>query len=226
MRDDVTAVMISCQARHAARATTLPQLHALGIHPRVFLDHCRHDPNRRGLHAGEIGNKWVAGEALAHAIPTGKPVLFLEDDIDPAPDFLDGLDAALTTGGITYLYLNESEERMRTIYGDALAERLLARVPTPVRVTRALTSDGLFGAQAVLMPPIVARFVQARLGAVRKAVDAAMQSAIRVKNLPAFVVTPNVVQHRHDRTGREADHSVKRSLSFDCPREVRDGVAA
>lgn len=218
MRDDVTAVMISCQARHAARATTLPQLHALGIHPRVFLDHCRHDPNRRGLHAGEIGNKWVAGEALAHAIPTGKPVLFLEDDIDPAHDFLDGLNAALSTGGITYLYLNESEERMRTIYGDALAERLLARVPTPVRVTRALTSDGLFGAQAVLMPPIVARFVQARLGAVRKAVDAAMQSAIRVKNLPAFVVTPNVVQHRHDRTCREPEAYAKRSISFDCPR--------
>lgn len=216
--DEITPVLISCHARHEARNTTLPQFHALGIHPRVFLDDCRHDPNRRGLHEGEIGNKWVAERALTWAVEFGKPVLFLEDDVDPAPDFLTGLDAALAAGGTTYLYLNESEDRMRTIYGDALAERLLAGIPTPVTATPALTYSGLFGAQAVLMPNHHAKLVLETIPKVRKAVDAALQSALTRYRLPAFVVTPNVVRHRHDRTCREPEEYAKRSISVDCPR--------
>lgn len=216
--DEITPVLISCAARHEARSITLPQFHALGIHPRVFLDHCQHDPNRTGLHAGEIGNKWVAERALTWAVKQGTPVLFLEDDIDPAPDFLDGLHAALESGGTTYLYLNESEDRMRDIYGQPLAQRLQAREPTPVTATRALTYSGLFGAQAVLMPNAHARLVLETIPKVRKAVDAALQSALTRYRLPAFVITPNVVQHRHDRTCREPEEYAKRSTSFDCPR--------
>lgn len=218
MLDEITPVLISCAARHEARSITLPQFRALGIHPRVFLDHCKHDPNRRGLHAGEIGNKWVAERALAWAAPLGKPILFLEDDIDPAPDFLTGLRAALASGGTTYLYLNESEDRMRDIYGPELATHLQARTPTPVTATRALTYSGLFGAQAVLIPNAHARLVLETIPKVRKAIDAALQSALTRHRLPAFVITPNVAQHRHDRTCREPEEYAKRSISFHCPR--------
>lgn len=218
MRDDITPVLISCQQRHHARSITLPQLHSVGIHPRVFLDHCQHDPTRTGLHAGEIGNKWVAQRALAWAVKQSKPILFLEDDIDPAEDFLTGVRAALESGGTTYLYVNESEDRMRDIYGPELATRLQARTPTPVTATRALTYSGLFGAQAVLIPNAHARLVLETIPKARKAIDAALQSALTRHHLPAFVITPNVVQHRHDRTCREPEEYAKRSTSFDCPR--------
>lgn len=213
VRTDVTPVMLSCAARTRARSITIPQLHAARLPVRVFLDHCTPTPDRP-----EIGNKWIGATALEWAIPLGKPILVLEDDIDLAPDFTTGLDAALASGEVTYLYLNETEERMRTIYGDTLAERLQSRIPTPVTATRALTSTGLFGTQCVLLPNHAAKLVLETIPRVRKAFDAATQYAINRFNLPARVVTPNVVQHRHDRTCREPEDYEKKSVSFDCPR--------
>lgn len=212
-RDDLTAVMVSCHQRETARALTLPQLHAVGVRPRVFLDDCGPKSVR-----GEAGNKWVADEALAWAVTRGRPVLFLEDDIDLATDFADALDLALARDRITYLYLNESPDRMDGIYGPALAERLLAGRPTPLALTRARTSVGLFGTQAVLLPHAAAVRLRAFVPKVRKAIDAALQLMVTHGGAEVLVATPNVVQHRHDRTGREPDASVKRSLSYSVPR--------
>lgn len=214
-RQDVTPVMVSCLARTHARSRTIPQFQRVGLDPKVFLDKCEPRDDRP-----EIGNKWIADEALAWAIQHERPVLFLEDDIDLAPDFPATLDAALRVGEITYFYLNETPDRMRGLYGDGRAERLIAGRPTRVELTPARTVTGLFGTQAVLLPHATAVRLRSFIPKTRKAIDAALQLLITVDRAPVRVATPNVVQHRHDRTGREPETYAKRSISFDCPREA------
>lgn len=219
----VLTVMLSCHQRHEARALTIPQLTAAGLRPLVIYDQC--EPGRHK------GNKQVGGDAVRFAAALDLPLLVVEDDIDLAPDFPQALEMALSMPREepVYFYLNESvshENRVASIYGPEIDEAIRAGSPLPLRLLPARTYIGLFGTQCVLIPPSLAGDVLRRIDAVRVAFDAALQTAIKSRYPPAYVVVPNVVQHRHDRTGREADHSVKRSLSFDCPREVRDGVAA
>jgi hypothetical protein len=184
-----------------------------GLFPIVFTDECYPSHDK--------GNKQVGQRALEAAATYGRPVLVVEDDIDLAPDFTAGLELALSRlDRPTYLYLNESEERMRTIYGRDLADRVLRHEPTPLQLVEAQTEVGLFGTQAVLIPHEWIPRVIDSIGRVRRAFDAALQRSLRRETPPAYVVVPNVVQHRHDRTAREPDGGEKRSLSFDCPREV------
>lgn len=215
IRSDVTPVMVSCLSRTLARSLTIPQLQAVGLDPKVFLDPCEPRDDRP-----ELGNKWIADEALAWAVEFERPVLFLEDDVDLAPGFPATLDAALRVGEITYFYLNETPERMEGLYGPELAARLIAGQPTPVALTPARTVVGLFGTQAVLLPHATAVRLRHFIPKTRKAIDAALQLLITRDRAPVRVATPNVVQHRHDRTGREPESYAKRSISFDCPREA------
>lgn len=211
----VTTVMLSCHARSAARAETIPQLAAAGLEPVVFLDGCV--PNPRW--GNDVGNKRIGAKALTWALGASEgPVLVVEDDIDLAPDFPQALELAVESGVTTFLYLNESEDRMRNIYGQPLARNLLAKTPTPLALTPARDYVGLFGTQCVYLPGDVAVQVLEFIPKVRKAFDAALWTLLSHRKLPVNVVTPNVVQHRHDRTARKPDASVKRSLSFDCPR--------
>ncbi len=224
MRERVTAVMVSCQQRTTARRLTIPQLKAIGITPRLFLDDCVLTKEKT-----ELGNKWIGQKAIAWALETHptKPVLFLEDDIDLAPDFPRALADAITTGVTTYFYINEmnphdskTKQRIANLYGPQLADSITARQPLPVRAVRAITYAGLYGTQAVLLPANVARLVVDQyVGEVRKAIDAAVQKCLTLEGLPVNVIVPNVVQHRHDRTAREPERFMKRSLSFHCPRE-------
>lgn len=218
MRDDVTPVLISCQQRHTARSLTLPQLHAAGVFPRVFLDECTPRTDRKQLFPNDLGNKWIGMQAIEWAIPLGRPVLLLEDDIDLAPDFNQGLDAALATGEVTYLYTNETPERLVDLYGPEHATRLLDGTPTPLQATPARTLTGLFGTQAVLIPHHAALLTRRYFHKTRKAIDAVLWHTLEGERLPARVITPNVVQHRHDRTAREPEAYEKRSLSYHCPR--------
>lgn len=77
---------------------------------------------------------------------------------------------------------------------------------------------GLFGAQCVFIPARHIPLALGGVGRVRKAFDAALQEAITGHRLPAYVITPHAVQHRHDRTCRAPESYPKRSLSFGVPR--------
>lgn len=207
--------MLSCHQRAAARAQTIPQLAAAGLEPVVFLDQC--NPVKRWNY--DVGNKRIGAKALTWALASDcSHVLVVEDDIDLAPDFPQALELAAATDVVAYLYINEERSRMVSIYGQPLARNLLAKQPTPLSLTRARDYVGLFGTQAVLLPRDVAVAVLEYIPKVRKAFDAALWTLLSDRRLPVNVVTPNVVQHRHDRTARKPDASVKRSLSFDCPR--------
>lgn len=211
----VLTIMLSCHQRHEAREKTIPQLTAVGLRPLVLYDECR--PGR------DKGNKHVGGDAVQFAAALNLPLLVVEDDIDLAPDFPLALEMALAVPREepVYFYLNESvshENRVASIYGSEVDEAIRAGAPLQLQLLPARTYVGLFGTQCVLIPPTLASRVLQRVDAVRVAFDAALQSAIRTRVPPALVAVPNVVQHRHDRTGREADHGVKRSYSFDLPR--------
>lgn len=210
---------------------TLPQFHALGIHPTVFLDECILTEEKT-----ELGNKWIGEKAIRWALAQApdKPILFLEDDIDLAPDFPDALRLAITAGVTTYFYINEANPfnektftRMERLYGARLAERMVRREPTRMRLVEARSYVGLFGTQCVLIPPnIASRVAEEHIPRARKAFDAALQACLAEKHRPAFIAVPNVVQHRHDRTAREPERFMKRSVSFDCPRKAEGDVAA
>lgn len=219
----VTAVLISCRQRDRARELTLPQLAAVGIHPQVFLDDCLLTDT-----VTELGNKWVGERALRWALEQhpNRPILFLEDDIDLAPDFPAALEMAVAENLTTYMYINELSRhdnqtflRMERLYGTKLADQLKRGVPTRLRLKQARSYVGLYGTQAVLIPTTIAQsLLDTYLARARKAFDAALQICLQDKNTPALIAAPNVVQHRHDRTAREPEQYVKRSLSFDCPR--------
>lgn len=211
----VVCVMLSCHSRSGARAVTIPQLVTAGLEPVVFLDSCR--PNPRW--GNDVGNKRIGAKALTWALGASDGhVLVVEDDIDLAPDFPQALNMALQSNATTYFYLNEEASRMKDIYGQPLARNLLAKKPTPLTLTPAREYVGLFGTQCVLLPRDVAVAVLEFIPRARKAFDAALWTLLSERRLAVNVVTPNVAQHRHDRTGRIPDSSVKRSLSFDCPR--------
>lgn len=208
-------MMLSCHSRSGARAVTVPQLVTAGVEPVVFVDGCVPNP-RWGM---DVGNKRIGAKALTWALGASEgPVLVVEDDIDLAPDFPQALDVAVQSDVTTFFYLNEEASRMKDIYGQPLARNLLSGTPTPLSLTPAREYVGLFGTQCVLLPRDVALGVLEFIPRARKAFDAALWTLLSERRMPVNVVTPNVAQHRHDRTGRIPDSSVKRSLSFDCPR--------
>lgn len=170
------------------------------------------------------GNKHVGGDAVMFAAAADLPLLVVEDDINLAPDFPQALHMALAAGHDVpvYFYLNETaaehEDRVSSIYGPEIGAAINDGQPLALQLVPARTHVGLFGTQCVLIPPLLAGDVLRRIDAVRVAFDAALQTAIKTRYPPAYVVVPNVVQHRHDRTGREMDAGLKRSLSYKLPR--------
>jgi hypothetical protein len=181
----------------------------------VVYDECR--PGR------DKGNKHAGGDAVMFAAAAALPLLVVEDDINLAPDFPQALEMALNAAldVPVYFYLNETathEDRVSSIYGPELGAAINAGEPVPLQLVPARTYVGLFGTQCVLIPPNLAGDVLRRIDSVRIAFDAALQTAIMHRSPPAYVVVPNVVQHRHDRTGRDQDAGLKRSISYHLPR--------
>lgn len=206
--------MVSLASREAARGLTIPQLHAVGLDVRVFLDNAPEPPEGR-----RRGNKAIGFQAIRESLAAGLPILFTEDDIDLAPDFTRYLNAALRHGVTTYLYLNERPDRMRRHYGEDAYQLIAGKRPMPRRLVRTSHYWGLFGTQCVLIPHAVA---EGLLGTPEHHPDASFDGTLlrhlALTSAPILVAVPNPVQHRHDRTGRHHDSSVKRSWSFDVPR--------
>lgn len=207
--------MVSLASREAARGLTIPQLHAVGLDVRVFLDHAPDPPEGR-----RRGNKGIGFTAIRESLDAGLPILFTEDDIDLAPDFTRYLNAAMRHPGVVvYFYLNERPDRMRKHYGEDAYQAISGKRPMHRSLIRTRHYWGLFGTQCVLIPHAVAAGL---LTTPEHHPDASFDGAflrhLAESSTPVMVAVPNPVQHRHDRTGRHHDSSVKRSWSFHVPR--------
>ncbi len=210
----ITTVMGSCRVRELARARTLPQLHAAGLNPIVFLSPC--DP------AGPEQNRLVALDAMRHATGIGLPTLYVEDDIDVDPVLFPwAIDLAERLDAVTYLYLNDQPTRLRLHFGNDVTQTIteggmLTRGAYAIR-----TRAALFGTQAVLIPArLLGTMVELLEDTTssrswRQPWDGRLHLWLR-KNPQerVFSILPHPVQHRQDRTGRNETRTVMRSMSF------------
>ena len=194
--------MISCAQREVARSLTIPQFQAQGIEPKVFLSPC--------TPAGPRQNNIVSLEALEYALDDD--CLFIEDDIDIAPDFAGRLAEA---ENVTYFYLNDNPDRLFRTYPSEQAQAILKGEPLSPGIYKVLSTSFLFGSQCVYLPKDFLPLVRNMLLRHREQpMDGALVKTFRKYRTPVYVCLPHPVQHRHDRTGRSADNKVKRSMSF------------
>lgn len=204
------SVMSSCRCREEDRALTLPQLEAFGVTPELFLSEC--EP------AGPPEN--LANGLRAIASSKGRDVLFLEDDIDLAPDFGTFLDMVRELGVMTWLYINDRPHRSPALYGRAVWRMIEAREAFPRGLLKPNTYYGLWGAQCVFIPSEHVKGLLRFKEPFNGAFDDLLQTYAARVQADVRVAIPNPVQHRQSRVGRTADNpqNVKRSASFALPR--------
>jgi hypothetical protein len=209
---DTPCLMISCAQRASARAATIPQLEAHGLTVTPVLDDCV-EPVPPG------SNARVGARAVNLALEHDGPVLFVEDDIDTAPDFGLFLDTALDTGGFVWFYLNDRPDRLRHWFQADVAASIINREPQARRLVPARRRDFLYGSQCVLVPGDAVAEVKRLVdrGDVR-AFDGVLNRAAQAYAGRVSICVPHPVQHRHDRTARTGEWRVKRSMSFDLER--------
>lgn len=211
----VATVMISCRVREVARSLTIPQLVAHGFVPRVFLSAC--EP------AGPEGNRAIAHEAFTWAATQNASVLFVEDDVDVAPEFARCVRVAESTNAVTYLYLNDSPGRLAQHHGRDMARFITAREPIDRAAYFLRRRSALFGTQCVfiperLVPTMVEILERPHTTPGGEPFDGRLHLwARRTRDEPVMVLLPHPVQHRADRTGRAGTSRVMRSLSFGLP---------
>lgn len=218
----LVVTMVSCVQRASNRRRTLAQFDALGLPVRVIESAC--NP------AGDASMTLAADEAGRVALSEPGAWLFIEDDIDLAPDFAWHLDRALELDSITYLYFNDSHTRMRMQLGKSLADRIMNQEPIQRGPVELLQRAALFGTQCVLIPERLkakAHEVMTRPQKNAEPPDSRLHTWLRADRTErVFTMLPHPVQHRQDRTGREWTPRVMRSLSYGVPYLLEDGSAS
>jgi GR25 family glycosyltransferase involved in LPS biosynthesis len=188
--------MISCEERAAARSVTVPQLVAAGFPPLVTLSPC--------TPPGPTQNRAAGKAALRTGLDSGAAfVLFVEDDIDLAPDFGAAVRDATSSGlDVAYLYVHDRPDRVSVLYGRDWRgiEAGDAQVPRFLIPGR---PGYLYGSQAVLMTQEAALWAWgATVGGVAATDTCMIQAWIRARARVGIRV-PHVVQHRADKTLEE-----------------------
>jgi hypothetical protein len=212
----VVSVMISCKARYEARDETIRGLVPLGIVPRVFLSDCN-PPSTNGI-------MLVALEALRWAESKRDDVLFMEDDIIVTPDLLVALKRCSAERKISYLYINDTPERLRKHHGDELAQLIESGGPIVPGNYPVLNAFGLFGTQCVFIPKeIVVDLIKycLRLRRGKTPFDGGLLMFIRDKRVPVTVALPHPVQHRVVKVLHHGGpvSGAQLSMSFGLPKE-------
>lgn len=222
---DLNVGMISCIQREAARAATVPQFEALGLTPRVFTSPC--------APAGPRGNLEVSRRVVAWAAKVGGHLLFIEDDIDLAPDFIWHLEQAIELDSVTYLYLNDTVSRMKLQLGSDLSRQIVRQRPIERGPRHIKRPVALFGTQCVFIPErLIPRTLEVVDQPERHAdspepFDGKLHIWLsKDASEKVYTTIPHPVQHRQDRTAREETSRVMRSLSFGNPYMLDDGTAS
>lgn len=198
--------MISCVQRSEAREKTLPQLHALGIHPEVFLSPC--NP------AGPRGNAEVSARALSATTDT----LFLEDDIDVSPTFVHFLSLAKEKQAVTYFYAHDGNDMLYT-YGVPLGKRIKSGEKLEPGLYPVWKAHKLYHSQAVYLPSFVLETLDTkRMKDQGKSFDVWLTKWLRKHKHQAYVALPHPVGHRNDVTARNrGPNPLKTSRTFSWP---------
>jgi len=210
----IATVMISCAQREAARAETIAQLEAIGLEPFVFLSPC--NP------AGQIGNATVSRRALEYAALLNLPTLFVEDDIDLAPDFSWFLQRA-DPDRVTFLFMAELTKgrmpnRAISLYGPDIADAAFSGRPMPRQFVQARHWNGLWGTQCLLIPPKVVKDLAEDLREPYTAFDEHLRAYLERTRHPVMIALPNPVQHRGVRIARNGAGSGYRSFTYHSER--------
>ena len=237
--------VLSAAERRATRERTLTQLKAAGLNPVVSLN----TPTEANAAIAEderarlesLGYRvWITGDptrgyggrnniaggrpAFFEALDTGADLLYCEDDIDLAPDFLWYLDEARAVrDAVTYLYCHDGrgDKQLGNRYGHtiwrALKRCMYYREPFPPGLYRVRDTTKLNSGQAIVFPHEVLHLLPLdELNHSHSAVDMWTQSRVTKVGVPILVALPHPVQHRHDRTGRQPSvNPNKTSQSFD-----------
>lgn len=221
-RPDLSALiqvgMMSCEERREDRERTLAQFHALGLMPHVVTSPCRPATPR--------GTRAPARQLLISAYhdDPDRPLLFVEDDIDLNPPLLElAIQAAATEGGtITFLYLNDTAERLAAGVDVRTAAQIVQGIP-PTPGIRALRPVAPYGSQAVVIPHEYLRGLHdalevAEIEAPLAAFDTVLARWLR--NDPdaplSAVYLPHPVQHRNSQVAKRPGEPVveRRSMSY------------
>ena len=214
-------VMISCAERIATRRETFTQLARAGYEPHVTLSPC--DP------PGWQQNREAGKAAIKGALMAGAPhVLFVEDDIDLAPDFGNAVtEATLSSYGVVYLYMHDRADRVGVVYGLEEWAKVRAGGPQVPRIVPAGRVGLIYGSQAVLMTREAAFMLYGALLNDEAATDTCMLKAWIRSRQRVGIRLPHAVQHRADKTLHERRASSnyrnpenQKSLSYHLPRSL------
>lgn len=213
-------VMISCAQRETDRATTIANLARVGItNVAITISPC--NPGT------PAGTNTAARQAITRGMETHPrhPILFLEDDLDIAPDFMWHLHEAAAIDAPTYLYLNDTPERLARHHGATLAARILDGLPLEPGPRRLLTPAAPYGTQAVLLPTRLLEAIRALTEQPGPTpFDARLARYWRDTNEAIYTSLPHPVQHRNARIGKGPDWPTgdRRSLSYGLPRDWKN----
>lgn len=218
----LVTTVISCKAREAARAETIPQLEAAGLTPRVFLSPCD-----ESMPAGGRGNALVSQEALQAALEASADLLFVEDDVDLAPDFPVFLELARTANQVTYLYLHDVGHYMADRYGLSMAHAIQRGEAIDAGLYPLKRQTELSGAQCIYIPhDALVRLPVHLLGLGKIPIDRWLSLHWVDRGIRPLVALPHPVQHRQVRVARArplAKSPDKYSKSFHLERRWPGG---
>jgi hypothetical protein len=237
--------VLSAAERRTTRDLTLAQLTAAGLKPVVSLNTPTHEnaaiADKEADHLKSAGYRvWITGDpekgygghnniaggrpAFFEAFETGSDLLYCEDDIDLAHDFLWFLgEARAVRDAVTYFYTHDGrgDKQLGARYGlhvwRSLKRCMYYREPFPPGLYRVRDTTKLNSGQAILFPHEVLQLLPLdELNHSHSAVDMWTQSRVTKVGVPILVALPHPVQHRHDRTGRQPSvNPNKTSQSFD-----------
>lgn len=216
----IQTVMISCAQRTIIREATINALLATGIVSRV----------KAAIHPCNPGSPAGTNEAARDAltgIRTDHPLLFVEDDLLLASDFAWHVERAIHLNALTYLYLNDSEQRLLQHFGHEVTTAILHRRPIDRGPRRFLRPAAPFGTQAVVVP---ARLVETVQSLAWEAGDLPFDTRLQrwlqtnVQSESAWSSLPHPVQHLNARQGKiDTEPKAQRlSMSFGMPTTGRD----
>jgi len=203
----VSVAIPSVAERAALCAETVAQWHALGYAPHVALTPARtpRSPHAQGLTARRA-------LALALAAAPDVPVVYCEDDVYLSSRLRDRLPDLALRGEAVALYLPG-----RSFYPAAIRAILDGgQTPPPCSAPIAGLARW-FGAQAVLLPPDVARGLVAQAphaDPLRAGVDIALRDWLIAHRRPLLAAIPNLVQHRAPRSVTSPRYQAHRSSSY------------
>ncbi len=208
----LSVVMPSVPERESERALTLAQLAAVGISPRVLLPSLSESPCP-ATH-GRMAWRLLRAALREHS---DWPVLFVEDDVDFAPDLAEALGLLIFGQALTpidvpvTLYLPG-----RRFYPSAVRRRLSSGEwgrSGALEVYPVVNLAHWYGSQALFLPASLASALIAEPPP-PEGFDGILRGYLLANRIPLLCIVPNLAQHRSPPSVTSRRYQPHRSLAF------------